>query len=165
MERRAPPARRNVHAFDASPAATPHFRILTAQWQVRFLTFRRAMRTYVGNMADQEINANERERFFATFNRLHHGAPVTLRVDAAEVVGDQPFRGVSCEGTDLVVHVGSGPDRDQLALRVPYPGKVRLEQTDDGADAALDITSNDGEHTVVRFRWPMRPELLDPAVE
>jgi hypothetical protein len=116
-------------------------------------------------MTDHEISAAERDRFFATFSRLHHGAPVTLRVDAHEVAGDQPFQGVTCEGADVVVHVGSGSQRDQLAHRVFYPGKVRLEQTDEGADAALDITSNDGEHTVIRFRWPMRPELLDPSVE
>lgn len=116
-------------------------------------------------MVEREIPAPERERFFATFNRVHFGAPVTLRVDTSEVAGDQPFRGITCEGADVVVHVGPPIEREQLAHRVMYPGKVRLQQTDEGADAALDLTSNDGEHTIVRFRWPMRPELLDPAVE
>ena len=116
-------------------------------------------------MVEKDISASERDRFFAAFSRLHDGAPVTLRVDASEVVGDQPFRGISCDGPDIVVHVGEGPEREHLGHRVTYPGKVRLEQTEEGADAALDIVSNDGEHTIVRFRWPMRPELLDPAVE
>lgn len=116
-------------------------------------------------MVERDIPATERQRFFATFTRLHHGAPVTLRVDAHEVAGDQPFGGISVDGADVVVYVGNGAAREQLTHRVPYPGKVRLEQTEEGADAALDLTSNDGEHTVVRFRWPMRADLLDPAVE
>ncbi|HEX9407070.1 MAG TPA: hypothetical protein VF975_07115 [Thermoanaerobaculia bacterium] len=40
---------------------------------------------------------------------------------------------------------------------------IRQQQTDEGADAALDAT--DGTRTIIRFRSPMLAELLDPSVE
>jgi hypothetical protein len=48
---------------------------------------------------------------------------------------------------------------------VPHVVDVRLEQTEEGADAALEITSENRTHTEVRLRWPMRADLLDAAVE
>jgi hypothetical protein len=40
-----------------------------------------------------------------------------------------------------------------------------VQQSDEGADAAVDISSGDGTQTTLRFRSPALPEILDPAVE
>jgi len=110
-------------------------------------------------MIQQEISATDREQFFGTFSRLHDGAFITLRVNAREEAVRKPFHGVSWEDGGLVVHAGSD------SYRVFHVAKVRLEQTDEGADVAIAITSDDGTRTEVRFQSPVRADLLDPAVE
>jgi hypothetical protein len=81
-----------------------------------------------------------------------------------EVV-DQPLRGISEDGDELVVHIGNGAAAPHLGHRILHVRSLRLQQTAEGADAALDIDSIDGTRTVVRFRSPMLPEMLDKAVE
>lgn len=112
-------------------------------------------------MSEREIAASDRNSFFATFSRLHAGSLVTLRVNARDEAVDQPFRGLTLDGMDVVVSTGDGQHRHH----VPHVKSVRLEQTDEGADAAIAMTSDDGTRTDVRFRSPMRADLLDPAVE
>lgn len=116
-------------------------------------------------MTEQNILRPDLDRFFAVFSRVHRGEWVTLRVGEYEIAGDQPLQNVMRDGEDIVVEVGEGAERDHLGLRVVHPQEVKLEQTDGGADAAVEMTGSSGERTVVRFRWPIRPDLLDPAVE
>lgn len=116
------------------------------------------------SMIEQLISASDRDPFFARFSLVHRGAPVTVRSAARIEVREQPFRGVSADGPALIVHTGSGVDKPQ-PHRVDRVAAVRLEQTDEGADAALVLMSDDGTCTEVRFRWPMQADLLDPAVE
>jgi hypothetical protein len=115
-------------------------------------------------MIERVISASDRDPFFAWFSSAHLGAPVTVRMAARTAVSHQPFRGVSVDGPDLIVHTGFGVDEPQ-PHRVDRVAAVRLEQTDEGADAALVLMSDDGTCTEVRFRWPMQADLLDPAVE
>lgn len=107
----------------------------------------------------ERIPVADRSSFLAHFSELHAGALVTLRVDARDEVVDQPLRGVSADGVDVIVSTGDH------GHRVPHVADVRVEQTDEGADAAIAMTSNDGTCTEVRFRSPIRADLLDPAVE
>ncbi|HEX7418415.1 MAG TPA: hypothetical protein VF505_00925 [Thermoanaerobaculia bacterium] len=65
----------------------------------------------------------------------------------------------------MVVHLGNGGDQTHAGHRVEHVSGIRLHQTDEGADVALDVTALDGTRTTVRFRSPVLPELLDPAVE
>ena len=117
-------------------------------------------------MTGRDIAPAERPAFFARFSRLHKGALITLRIEAHDEVVDQPFRGVSPDGEDLVIHTGDGDGLPHHGHRVAHVANVRLEQTDEGgADAALEITSDDGLHTAVVFHSPMREDVLDPAVE
>jgi hypothetical protein len=112
---------------------------------------------------EKQISLTDRERFLARISRLHDGALVTLRVGARDEVVDQPFRGVSADGEDIVIQTGTYDDHH--GHRVPHVDSVRLEQTDEGADAAIAMTTDDGTCTEIRFRSPMRADLLDPAVE
>jgi hypothetical protein len=116
-------------------------------------------------MIERDIAATDRSSFFAGFSKLHSGALVTLCVDSRDEVLDQPFRGLSVDGADVIVNTGDGADRPHLGHRVPNVKSVRLEQTGEGADAAVAMTSDDGTRTDVRFRSPMRADLLDPLVE
>jgi hypothetical protein len=116
-------------------------------------------------MSERQISGSARAPFFASLSRLHAGALVTLRVGAHDEVVDEPFRGVSEDGGDVVIHTGDGPDAAHLAHRVNHPASVALLQTDEGADVAVEILSKDGTRTEIRFRSPIRADLLDPAVE
>lgn len=115
-------------------------------------------------MLQREIAITDRRPFFTCFSTLHDGALVTLRADGRDEVIDQPFHGLSVDGNDVIINTGSvrGPHHGH---RVPHVTRVRLEQTDEGADAAIAMISEDGSRTDVRFRSPMRGDLLESAVE
>ena len=51
--------------------------------------------------------------------------------------------------------------RDHVAHVVRAPTRVRLTQTDEGADEALEIDSQDGATTRLRFRVAALPEAVD----
>jgi hypothetical protein len=116
-------------------------------------------------MIEREIRTGERERFFESFNRLHGGAYASLRIGKDDQVVDEPFLGLSSDGDDVVVHVESRKKRVHHGLRIPHVESVRLQQTDEGADAAVQMQSPGGLRTTLRFRSPMLPELLEPDVE
>lgn len=121
-------------------------------------------------MKAQEIARKDWSRFFDRFSRLHGGALVTINISGAlfgcenTIVG-QPLRGISADGDDVLIHIGARRRLDHLGHRVPHVRAIRLQQTDEGADAAVDLDAFDGTRTIVRLRSPMLPELLDPAVE
>ena len=86
-------------------------------------------------MITRDIAAADRTPFFSQFSRLHAGALVTLRLGVRDEVVDQPFRGVSKDGADVVIHTGP------VGYRIANTAAVALEQTDEGADAAVAIVS------------------------
>ena len=122
-------------------------------------------------MKSRDIPIEEWPSFFNRFSRLHQGATVTMSVSAPDTgeidaMIDQPFSGISSDGDELIVHVGSAIERPRLEHRILHVDSVRLQQTDEGgADAEIDIDSIDGIRTVVRFRSPMREDVLDRQVE
>lgn len=116
-------------------------------------------------MSEREISAAERAPFFDHFSKLHAGAFVTLRIKGRDEVRDQPFRGLIVDGDDVVVATGDPADEPCRGHRIVHVRSVRLEQTDEGADAAIAMLSDEGTRTEVRFRSPMQADLLEPAVE
>jgi len=120
----------------------------------------------------REIAPADWARFFAQFTRLHSGAIITMGVSGdltgtRDAVVGQPLRGISEDGADVLIHVGIGTHRstDHLGHRIAHVRRIRLRQTSEGADAALDLEAADGTKTTLRFRSPMLPELLESAVE
>jgi hypothetical protein len=116
------------------------------------------------------VSEKDRQSFFRDFSRIHNGALVTVSVAAPgagshDEVVNESLRGISEDRDEIFVHTGDGRERPHLARRVRNVDSVLLQQTDEGADAAVDIASVDGSRTVVRFRSPALPELLDPGVE
>ena len=121
-------------------------------------------------MLAKEIARNEWPRFFDRLTRLHNGAIVNVNVTGVQfgcqnAIIEQPLRGISTDRRDVLIHIGARRRLDHVGHRVPDVRAVRVQQTDEGAVAALDLDGSDGTRTVVRFRSPMLDELLDPAVE
>lgn len=108
--------------------------------------------------------------FFGYFSQLHAGALVTMNVaspgfEASKEVVNQPLRGISEDHGAIVVHIGDGEHHPHLGHRVAHAESIVVRETDEGADAAVEIRSSDGDVAIVRFRSPIITELLDPAVE
>ncbi len=121
-------------------------------------------------MRTRMVSHKERRSFFRDFSRIHNGAIVTLSVaepgaGAHDEIVNQSLRGISEDRDEIFVHTGNGTDRPHLARRVRNVDSVLLHQTDEGADTEVDIDSIDGSRTILRFRSPALPELLDPGVE
>ena len=118
----------------------------------------------------RDIEGPERGTFLRELSRLHAGAIVTMSVASPSVpvldeVVAQPLRGISTDGSDVIVQIGANGSGPHFAHRIVGVDSLRLQQTDEGADAGIDIAGADDARTIVRFHSPVLPELLDPAVE
>ncbi|HEX6732104.1 MAG TPA: DUF5335 family protein [Pyrinomonadaceae bacterium] len=121
-------------------------------------------------MRTQEIPKNEWTEFFDNFSRKHEGWLVNLEIFGPEIGAQVEERELALEGiTDewdetkgntIMIMTGVKPD-DHITHSVTCPISVSLEQTDEGADAALAIKSGDGLTTLLRFRSAVLPEMVD----
>jgi len=124
-------------------------------------------------MKTKEIPKNKWPEFFDSFSRQHEGWLVTLEIFGTDIGAqveerDLAFEGIvdewdEVQGNQIVIMIGAKPD-DHIAHNISRPTQVSLEQTDEGADAALGIKSADGVTALVRFRSPMLPEMVDAVV-
>lgn len=124
-------------------------------------------------MQTRRIEQSEWPAFFDSFSRQHEGWLATLEIFGpdlgAQVEGqDLPFEGITDEwdetkGNTITIMTGGQPD-DHVTHTVSHPTEVSLEQTDEGADAALAIKSSDGSTALLRFRSPVLPEMVDAMV-
>lgn len=121
-------------------------------------------------MRTRMVSHTEWRSFFRDFSRIHDGVLVTISVAEPgtavhEEVLNQSLRGIREDDGEIFVHTGGCAGGEHLANRIRNVNSVVLQQTDEGADAEVDIASMDGSQTAVRFRTPALPELLDPGVE
>lgn len=124
-------------------------------------------------MKTKEIPRGDWRKFFDLFSRQYEGWLVTLEI-LSEEIGAQveerelAFEGIvdewdEIQGNEIMIMVGAKPD-DHITHSISHPVLVSLEQTDEGADAALAIKSADGTTALLRFRSPMLPEMVDGVV-
>lgn len=121
-------------------------------------------------MQTREIPENEWMKFFDSFSRKHEGWLVNLEVFGSEIGAqvaqhDLALEGVTDEwdevnGNTIMIMMGAEPD-DHITHSITHPTAVSLEQTNEGADVALAIKSNDGTTTLLRFRSAVLPEMVD----
>jgi hypothetical protein len=121
-------------------------------------------------MKTQEIPKEEWTQFFDSFSRKHEGWLVNVEMFGPEIGAQVEQRETALEGiTDswdetegntIMIMTGAKPD-DHLTHSITRPTQVSLEQTDEGADAALAITAEDGVTTLMRFRSVILPEMVD----
>jgi hypothetical protein len=123
-------------------------------------------------MTTKEVARNEWAIFFDTFSKQHEGWLATLEVFADELGAqtealDLPFEGISLDSEDkpesLVINMGTS-NADHVSHLVKRPTHVWLQQTAAGADDSVEIEAEDEQKVLLRFRSPMRPELVDAMV-
>ena len=124
-------------------------------------------------MSTQEIPREQWNSFFDSFSRQHEGWLATLEI-FADTLGAQPatqelpFEGISLDADDgeldsLIISFGRAPD-EHVTYAIHQPKHLWLQQTPEGADAALEIRAEDNSNTLLRFRSPMLPEFVDGIV-
>jgi len=124
-------------------------------------------------MQTQEIPQHEWNNFFDSFSHQHDGWLATLEVlgsdvGAQEEAHELPLEGVSVASEtktakSITISLGRTAE-DHISHTITKPEHVWLEKTDDGADAALEIESEDELKTLLRFRSPVPPEFVDGVV-
>lgn len=114
-------------------------------------------------MSRRVIERAEWPEFVDAFSRRHAGWLISVAVEDAHrhrnyLTCNVPLRGVVAEVRDDELMIFTG---DTMTHFVGNPQLLAIDETEDGADAALTITDHSGARTIVEFRSPMRPELVD----
>lgn len=107
-------------------------------------------------------------RSLDTMSRRFAGAVVSVDIDRPDLgmhaeIKSQPLTGITADRSGIVVQVARGAEH--LDHTIADAEEIRFEETQEGALRAIEVDSRDGTRTYVRFRSPMMPALLDPAVE
>jgi hypothetical protein len=124
-------------------------------------------------MTTQEIPRAEWQAFFDTFSRQHEGWLATLEVLGKEIGAQQeardlPLEGITATSKDTVpetiaISLANTPE-DHVTHTIIEPTRVWLEQTSEGANAALEIESADEVKTLLRFRSALPADMVDGVV-
>src|SRR5437764_2122926 len=124
-------------------------------------------------MPTREIPREEWNAFFEVFSKQHEGWLATVEVlgrdiGAQEEAHELPLVGITADSkggdADAVSIIVGKAAEDHITHTITQPAHVRLEQTESGADEALQIEGVDGVTTLLRFRFAMLPELVDGIV-
>ena len=118
----------------------------------------------------REIKREEWTDFFDRFSRRHEGWLVTIELldpklgDQIEVE-NQALRGIVAERRDPEVIEIFTENREKQSTThvVEKPARVWIEESAEGAEAALEIESQDGPKTLLQFRSAALPETVDGA--
>ena len=121
-------------------------------------------------MQTKQIPRNEWPSFLDRFSRQYEGWLVNLEVFNPEIGAQVEETGLALEGlTDewdevkgntIMIMAGNTPD-NHITHSINRPTEISLEQTDEGADAALSILSADGTTALLSFRAAVLPETVD----
>ena len=123
-------------------------------------------------MTTQEIPHDEWKTFFDTFSRQHEGWLASLELLGSEMgaqreAHDLPLEGISATSKDeaetIAISLGRTPE-DHITHTITEPTRVWLEQTPQGANAALEIESADHVKTLLRFRSALPADMVDGVV-
>jgi hypothetical protein len=116
----------------------------------------------------RRIQRQEWPAFVDAFSRRHDGWLISVAVEQGSgerrtIARDVPLRGVVVEVDD---HTGSmmvftGDVSPHTTHFVEHPASLTVEEMADGAEAELAITDDSGVRTIIEFRSPMPPVLVD----
>jgi hypothetical protein len=123
-------------------------------------------------MPTQEIPRDEWATFLDTFSRQHEGWLSTLEILGTDIGAQQevlnlPLEGISVsrESVPETIAISLGNDaEDHVTHTVTKPTRIWLEQTSQGANAALEIESEDEVKTLLRFRSALPADMVDGVV-
>lgn len=120
-------------------------------------------------MPVQEIPREQWHGFFDSFSRQHEGWLATielLEATSGAQRGALSFAGISLAGHDtesIVISLATSAV-EHVTHMIDHPKRVWVQRTDEGANASLEIEAKDEARTLLRFRSPMLPELVDGIV-
>ena len=122
----------------------------------------------IHGMSRRAINRSDWTNFVDAFSRRHDGWLISVAVEEGSaprryVAHDVPLRGVVAELAEDMssMMVFTGDRKPHATHFVEHAAGLEIEETRDGADAGLTITDESGARTILEFRSPMRPELVD----
>lgn len=121
-------------------------------------------------MQTKQIPKSEWAAFLNRFSRQHEGWLVKLEIFNPEFGAQVEEIGLvlegltgEAEGNTIMIMAGNTPE-DHVTHSISNPTEVSVEQTDQGADAALSIKSADGTTALLSFRAAVLPETVDAMV-
>ena len=123
-------------------------------------------------METQSIPREQWNNFFDLFSREYEGWLATLEVfdndiGAQEQARELPLSGISLSSArdedTIALMLGKEPG-DHITHIIGEPEQVWVEKTAEGVNTALEIESKDQTKTLLRFRSPVLPELVDGVV-
>lgn len=120
-------------------------------------------------MRTVEIPQKDWVRTLNEFSAIHEGWLVSLDVLAPTVgvrpqIRELPLRGVTAEsGThgSAIMIAAARADGEHITHIIHSPTHVRIERTDEGADVALEIESDEGTAAILRFKTTALPNTVD----
>lgn len=120
-------------------------------------------------MHTKQIPMADWRRTLDDLSRSYDGALVTLEILGAEVgaqqeVHDQPLRGITSDPSGVIVQIEQAGGL-YLDHRIAHPQALWIVENEESAVMAIEIEDDGGMRSLVRFRSPVRPKILDPAVE
>jgi hypothetical protein len=103
------------------------------------------------------------------FSTAHEGWRVSLELMAPDLgvqpeIDDLPLVGVTADlkEKDATITIAAESKRGEHVTHIIHmPARVQLEQSDAGADVALEIESNDHAKAILRFTAPATTESVD----
>jgi hypothetical protein len=122
-------------------------------------------------MQSHEIPSDQWVPFFNDLSKRHQGEHVTVELMGRDIgdqlaAQDQSLLGITVDPPTgaFKIDVMMG-DRNGINMshEIAHPIHVRLAQADDGQDAALEIETDSGPCTLLRF-MPPAPEFAPTAV-
>ena len=123
-------------------------------------------------MPTQEIPRDEWTTFLDTFSRQHEGWLSSLEILGTDIGAQQevlnlPLEGISVSRNSVpeTIAISLGNDEeDHVTHTITNPTRIWLEQTSEGANAALEIESADEVKTLLRFRSALLADMVDGVV-
>lgn len=121
-------------------------------------------------MQTREIPRADWSHFFDGFSGEHAGWLVRMEILGSEIgaqveARELPLAGISADPRENTIWVTLGKEpAHHITHSIQKPTHVRVEQTEEGAHHALQIESEDGLTTLVRFRTAIRSDQVDGIV-
>ena len=120
-------------------------------------------------MQSRQIPESEWRTTLDSLSRSFDGVTVSLEivgddVGAEEEVHRQPLRGISADAAGVTMQFEKEGGM-HLQHLVAHPKTLRVVETDEGALMAVEVEDDRGVNSFLRFEWPSRAAIFDPAVE
>jgi hypothetical protein len=111
-----------------------------------------------------DIPRDQWPEFLDTFSRQHRAWLTTVEPDIRGGTAARPLRAVEPvreRGTLAAIEISFAGDSGGDRVRVENPIALRLHQTAEGADRAIEITDDEGFCTRIGFRTTAPSDMLD----